>query len=1163
MKAARRLRLPLIVLSAALFSLAAQADPIAVALYNDDGVGPSYTNVSAALSDASLFSVVEVTGEDVRAGALRGFDMVIHPGGSGSGQAASLDEAGRDSVRAFVSDGGGYLGICAGSYLASSDYTWSLNLLNTQVIDKAHWNRGNAPLDIGFTEFGQDLFSLPSETIVLEYYQGPLMGPGSNPALPGYSEVAVFESEVAENGAPSGVMIGTTAFAFSVYDAGRVVAFSPHPEATSGYEYMIADVVQWIVDRTPFLAGVSPFVGDSWEAGSERTIEWIDDGADDLATIEFSDDDGLTWETVATGAAGPYVWQVPSTTSDTCLLHVSSDDYPGLDYTVAFAITPPPVSIVSASGGNWSDAGTWEGGVVPTAEDNVVIGSGHTVIVDAAASCLDISFADDTARLSLQADLSIHGDFNRYDTSVNPFYSGSNLWAEGANMIFTGSADVQTITNLGTTSSSPYPCRFRHIVIDKVAGKFTTNAVEGTEEGYRLGIGSSLDVLNGTFELARRDDIEGRSTWGTATTPTITVHENGVFRMRGSYSHIRRGNFTGEDSSKIGKMTIYGEAYLANASSNRVNIGDIDVEDGGLLQIPYYSEGGSMGAGYFNPGTVTIKSGGTFVNALNSDIWYENSTTPTQIALESGGLVSSTSSAPIYPTLSLNEGTFRYSRSSSDQRIFDMDYHDLELRNSSDGAKKIWTLGADRVVAGEFNNSYSAETVIEADAASSLTVEGMLRLTSGDVDGSDPEVAFTLADGAAIRVVVGELTTAPVFAGQVDLTYASATQQVVTGTEMPTVDGVLNDLTVESEMGLLLGADVTVGGICAVSGGPLVTGEYALTLGTDASLVETEGLTVLGTVRAEREIAQSVEETFGGLGLEILADGAAPGATEVVRFTGFPVDKSAEDGILRHFEITPTTNAGLDATVVFRYDESELNGLAEGMLVMYSLVGSNWVSQTSVSNIEANLVTGYGLDALTALTLSSSGAVAAALQSTEIEAFGGAVCLSWTLAEAIPVESFQVYRLEGDDEILVPLEDAVVATAEASYTLTDGGAAPGTTCRYRVDVVEENRTWILFESDPVETPALALALEQNHPNPFNPMTAISYSLPRAGYVTLDVYDLAGRRVTRLVDGLQAAGSHTEQWAGLDEQGRAVSSGTYFYRMTSDGKSLVRKMALVR
>ncbi|MBM2841390.1 MAG: Por secretion system C-terminal sorting protein [Bacteroidetes bacterium] len=74
------------------------------------------------------------------------------------------------------------------------------------------------------------------------------------------------------------------------------------------------------------------------------------------------------------------------------------------------------------------------------------------------------------------------------------------------------------------------------------------------------------------------------------------------------------------------------------------------------------------------------------------------------------------------------------------------------------------------------------------------------------------------------------------------------------------------------------------------------------------------------------------------------------------------------------------------------------------------------------------------------------------------------------------------------------------------------------------------------------------SLSQNYPNPFNPTTVIRFALPQASEVTLNVYDLLGRRVTTLVDGEQSAGYHSVEWNGTNSSGNKISSGVYFYRI---------------
>jgi hypothetical protein len=88
-------------------------------------------------------------------------------------------------------------------------------------------------------------------------------------------------------------------------------------------------------------------------------------------------------------------------------------------------------------------------------------------------------------------------------------------------------------------------------------------------------------------------------------------------------------------------------------------------------------------------------------------------------------------------------------------------------------------------------------------------------------------------------------------------------------------------------------------------------------------------------------------------------------------------------------------------------------------------------------------------------------------------------------------------------------------------------------------------------------------LSQNAPNPFNPSTAIGFSLFRAAEVRLTVYDTIGREVAVLAEGSYPAGDHTVRWDGRDHRGVKVSSGVYLYRLTAGGKSETRRMALVR
>jgi len=101
------------------------------------------------------------------------------------------------------------------------------------------------------------------------------------------------------------------------------------------------------------------------------------------------------------------------------------------------------------------------------------------------------------------------------------------------------------------------------------------------------------------------------------------------------------------------------------------------------------------------------------------------------------------------------------------------------------------------------------------------------------------------------------------------------------------------------------------------------------------------------------------------------------------------------------------------------------------------------------------------------------------------------------------------------------------------------------------------------DEEPDETPATRLALAQNFPNPFNPMTKIVYSVPDVQAVRLAVYDLQGRSVRTLVNGVRSAGDHEVMWDGADDLGRHLASGAYVYRLETEGRLLTRNMVLLK
>ena len=83
-------------------------------------------------------------------------------------------------------------------------------------------------------------------------------------------------------------------------------------------------------------------------------------------------------------------------------------------------------------------------------------------------------------------------------------------------------------------------------------------------------------------------------------------------------------------------------------------------------------------------------------------------------------------------------------------------------------------------------------------------------------------------------------------------------------------------------------------------------------------------------------------------------------------------------------------------------------------------------------------------------------------------------------------------------------------------------------------------------------------LSQNYPNPFNPVTKINFDIPKSGLTSLKIYDILGNLIYSLVDGQLNAGSYSYEFSGAD-----LSSGIYYYRLTSGDFTAVKKMTLIK
>ena len=256
-----------------------------------------------------------------------------------------------------------------------------------------------------------------------------------------------------------------------------------------------------------------------------------------------------------------------------------------------------------------------------------------------------------------------------------------------------------------------------------------------------------------------------------------------------------------------------------------------------------------------------------------------------------------------------------------------------------------------QAIGGATFNNLSIANTAGVTMSADETVNGTTTLTSGSLSIG----AHTLTLNGLISVVSGSLTGGS--ASNIAIGGAGAS------TTLPGIT--LNDFTLNRANGISLSGDITVYGALTVTNGTLNTGINKVILGSSASLSEPAGQPVLGTVTTTRNItATSGTEFFGNIGSDIALNGVAPGSTTILRKTGVASTGNGHSSIHRYFDITPTTNTGLNAGLVFHYDVTELNNQNGNILELYKSTnnGSTWNNQGGIAFASARTISITGIN---------------------------------------------------------------------------------------------------------------------------------------------------------------------------------------------------------
>lgn len=200
------------------------AVPITVGLYKSYGVSElSFNAAKTLLESEKNINLKILSSSDVRKGTLKNVNVFIAMGGSGSQQGKDLQELGIDKVKEFVKNGGGFIGVCGGSYMAiTGPSEGKLNMLSAKNYGNDGWQRGIGNCEIK-TNDGQ--------TINLHYENGPIFEFAEYEGSGSYQTLATFNCDyyIPSKGTYEGDMPGQPGIIIGNYGKGKVLLFSPNP----------------------------------------------------------------------------------------------------------------------------------------------------------------------------------------------------------------------------------------------------------------------------------------------------------------------------------------------------------------------------------------------------------------------------------------------------------------------------------------------------------------------------------------------------------------------------------------------------------------------------------------------------------------------------------------------------------------------------------------------------------------------------------------------------------------------------------------------------------------------------------------------------------------------------------------------------------------------
>ena len=592
-----------------------------------------------------------------------------------------------------------------------------------------------------------------------------------------------------------------------------------------------------------------------------------------------------------------------------------------------FGITVNAQTIFSngTGGGQWNVSSTWIGGVVPNANSDVVIAGGDSVYTLVGAVCNNLTlynggiFATSVDTVGVASTLTLEDGSTFYNKTTNPRIPGQERILEpNSTVVHSGSGTVGGVGN-------------------DVFGNLVIQRAEGCTPATNLLIQGNLIINNSANNVVFRGARPP-----TTGSQTHTVLGD-VHVLKGILSCIDVG-----DNAMSCIWNIEGSVYVTDAGNNRD------------ARIGPFSSANASGLGIFNIGGDLVVNGGRLQAGTSS-----TSGPGTGIINLGGNLLLSSTSA--VATNSLGPFALNFVGSGiqtvSSQIHFSMGTNVYDTVNV--GSSVVYDLDTcywRSTTGGEFivNGSLEMKTISRLMGAGSFTLNTGGTLKIGSPNG------ISLADTLGNIRVAGTRT----FSEGANYEYKSNVSQIF-GDGLPTT---VNGFAVNNPNGFSLSGNMNINESVKMLNGDLDLNGNTITLGSNASLTETAGNTVkglIGNIVTTRDLNAPSGVNVGGLG-SVITSSANLGSTTVERYHYTPSGGGGAQGISRVYNIVPTNNTNLNATLTLSYDESELNGIDEIKLGLYKSAGGSdntWAELGGSVNTSQNSVELSGINDFAYFTL--------------------------------------------------------------------------------------------------------------------------------------------------------------------------------------------------